>query len=267
MKIFAAFAILFFAIWDKALCQSLINERHAGPQAALSVVQPPQPPTVTKKRVSVRVLDKNTLKPVISTLIVTGQKPGKQIIPTFENGVYKFKIPVNDTSIISIFADGYELLIESITANKMGAREVFYLTPKSEAASAANAMLVSNRTPTGSRRILTEEVRSVLHFKRSRAIILTASKPELDRLVEHLAENPEISIRLAGHTDSEGDAGKNMSLSNERVKVVKQYLVDHHIAAGRISGKGFGSNVPAAPNDCEENRRRNRRVEIIVTEE
>jgi hypothetical protein len=54
---------------------------------------------------------------------------------------------VNDTSIISIFADGYEQLIEPITASKMNAREVFYLTPKSEAASAANAILVSNHAP------------------------------------------------------------------------------------------------------------------------
>jgi hypothetical protein len=78
-------------------------------QTALSVVPADKSSrTVTRTRVAVRVLDKNTLKPVVSTLIVTGQRPGKQIVPTFEDGVYKFKIPVNDTSIISIFADGYE---------------------------------------------------------------------------------------------------------------------------------------------------------------
>jgi outer membrane protein OmpA-like peptidoglycan-associated protein len=267
MKSFAAFALLFFTIIGTGLCQSPINAHEPGRETALSVVLPPKAPTVTRKRVSVRVLDKNTLKPVISTLIVTGQGPGKQIIPTFEDGVYKFKIPVNDTSIISIFADGYELLIEPITASKMNAREVFYLTPKSEAASAANAILVSNRAPVSSRRILTEEITSVLHFRRSKAIILTKSEPELGRIVHYLAEYPDIRIKLSGHTDSEGDPGKNMSLSNERVNVVKKYLVDHNISPIRISGKGFGSNVPVAPNDNEANRSRNRRVEIIVVEE
>jgi hypothetical protein len=43
--------------------------------------------------------------------------------------------------------------------------------------------------------------------------------------------------------------------------------MDHNIAPLRITGKGFGSNLPAAPNDCEANRSRNRRVEIIVVEE
>jgi OOP family OmpA-OmpF porin len=267
MKSFAALAILFWTMIGTGLCQDLTNEHQPGSQTALSVVPPTKAPIITKKRVSVRVLDKNTLKPVISTLIVTGQRPGKQIVPTFEDGVYKFKIPVNDTSIISIFADGYEQLIEPITASKMNAREVFYLTPKSEAASAANAILVSNHASGSPRRIITEEITSVLHFRKSSAIFVNATEPELDRIVHYLTEYPEIRIKLSGHTDSEGDAVKNMSLSHERVNVVKKYLVDHDIAPTRITGKGFGSNIPAAPNDTEANRSRNRRVEIIVVEE
>ncbi|MEO6287547.1 MAG: OmpA family protein [Dyadobacter sp.] len=267
MKSFAVLALLFLTIIGKSLCQNLINEQQPGLQTAWSVAQPPKPPTVTRKRIAVRVLDKHTLKPINSTLIVTGQRPGKQIIPTFEDGVYNFKIPVNDTSIISIFADGYELLVEPITASKMNAREVFYLTPKSGAASATNAMLVANHASESPRRILTEEITSVLHFKKSSAIFVNATEPELDRMVHHLTEYPEIRIILSGHTDSEGDPEKNMNLSNERVNVVKKYLVDRSIAPIRITGKGFGSNVPAAPNDTELNRSRNRRVEIIVTEE
>jgi OOP family OmpA-OmpF porin len=58
-----------------------------------------------------------------------------------------------------------------------------------------------------------------------------------------------------------------MSLSHERVNVVRRYLVDHNIAPTRITGKGFGSNLPVAPNDNEANRSRNRRVEIIIIEE
>jgi outer membrane protein OmpA-like peptidoglycan-associated protein len=79
-----------------------------------------------------------------------------------------------------------------------------------------------------------------------------------------LLENPLVSIELSGHTDNQGDSRKNLELSNERVKVVRQYLVSKGIAPARISGKGYGSLRPVASNASEATRQLNRRVEFTV---
>lgn len=114
---------------------------------------------------------------------------------------------------------------------------------------------------------LGEKVILAIQFEQSKAIILPSSQPELNRILNYLVQFPTLEIELSGHTDNRGDAIKNYKLSEERVSIVKRYLTDHGIIAGRISGKGFGSKVPVVQNDSEENRRLNRRVEMKVTKE
>ncbi|WP_133257102.1 OmpA family protein [Hymenobacter edaphi] len=105
-----------------------------------------------------------------------------------------------------------------------------------------------------------------LFFQQSKADILPTSRPELDRLVQVLKDNPELKIRLEGHTDNQGDPKLNVKLSEERVQHVQQYLVAQGIAAGRLQTIGYGGAKPVAPNDNEYNRRKNRRVELVVLE-
>ncbi|WP_460677649.1 OmpA family protein [Hymenobacter coalescens] len=105
-----------------------------------------------------------------------------------------------------------------------------------------------------------------LFFQQSKADILPTSRPELDRLVQVLKDNPELKIRLEGHTDNQGDPKLNVKLSEERVQHVQQYLVGQGIAAGRLQTLGYGGSKPVAPNDNEYNRRKNRRVELVVLE-
>ncbi|GLU55537.1 hypothetical protein Dfri01_49980 [Dyadobacter frigoris] len=114
---------------------------------------------------------------------------------------------------------------------------------------------------------LGEKVILAIQFEQSKAIILPSSKPELDRILNYLVQFPTMEIDLSGHTDNRGDAIKNYKLSEERVGIVKKYLTDHGIASRRITGKGYGSKIPVARNDSEENRKRNRRVEMKVTKE
>jgi len=103
-------------------------------------------------------------------------------------------------------------------------------------------------------------------FHRATANLVDSAFIELDIVSRMMADNPEISIELSGHTDNVGNAKKNVILSQERVDVVKQYLVEQGIDENRIEGKGYGGSQPIASNRAEETRRLNRRVEFKIIE-
>ena len=103
-------------------------------------------------------------------------------------------------------------------------------------------------------------------FHQGTANFIEGSEIELTRVVEMMNDNPSIRIMIKGHTDNVGDPVLNLQLSRERVYVVRDYLIDKGIDFRRIEGKGFGGNQPIAPNDTEENRKLNRRVEFTIVE-
>lgn len=103
-----------------------------------------------------------------------------------------------------------------------------------------------------------------IFFETGKSSLLIESYPELDRLVQLMKENPKMKIELLGHTDNVGSDQSNLNLSNERVTSVKNYLIKNGIDETRIIGKGYGSASPIAPNDNDENRQLNRRVELKV---
>lgn len=102
-------------------------------------------------------------------------------------------------------------------------------------------------------------------FVQGKALLKSESYPELDRLVQIMMENPAIRIELEGHTDNVGNKAALLKLSEERVQAVKTYLEGKGIKKDRITGKGYGGSRPLAPNDSNENRQRNRRVEFKIT--
>ena len=90
---------------------------------------------------------------------------------------------------------------------------------------------------------------------------------ELKDDIAVLRANPGVRIRIDGHTDSDGAASYNMSLSERRAATVRDYFVKQGgLQANRFEVKGFGESDPAAPNDGAANKRLNRRVELTVLE-
>lgn len=75
---------------------------------------------------------------------------------------------------------------------------------------------------------------------------------------------PNAPLAISGHTDDIGSQAYNLSLSTRRAESVGAWLRGHGIAAGRVHVKGCGKSMPRHPNNSEENRARNRRVEILV---
>ena len=103
-----------------------------------------------------------------------------------------------------------------------------------------------------------------LQFQRSKAILLQKSIPTLQKLVKMMEENPEMSIELAGHTDAFRPLDAKKELSLARVERIKDFLVDAGIDKNRIETRGYGGSRPIAPNDTEEHRAKNRRVEVKI---
>ncbi len=80
-----------------------------------------------------------------------------------------------------------------------------------------------------------------------------------------LAEHKELKLLVEGHTDDQGPAEANLTLSGKRAAAVKAWLVAKHKAdASRLETKGFGQAKPAASNSTDEGRQANRRVELSV---
>lgn len=90
------------------------------------------------------------------------------------------------------------------------------------------------------------------------------SYTELNKLVKFLKDNPAIKIEISAHTDDRGPDDYNYKLSENRAKSVMEYILSQKIDASRITSKGYGETRPVAPNDTEENRQLNRRVEYII---
>lgn len=88
---------------------------------------------------------------------------------------------------------------------------------------------------------------------------------ELNTIYSFLKENPGVEISIEGHTDNQGTAAYNKSLSENRAKSVYTYLVEKGIAKERLSYKGYGDTQPVATNDTEEGRALNRRTEVKIT--
>jgi len=99
-------------------------------------------------------------------------------------------------------------------------------------------------------------------FETGKAILLPQSYSELDMLAEHLKNNLPLKIEISGHTDNVGNEATNVKLSEQRAKAVCDYLISKSIDPGRMAHKGYGSSMPIAPNDSEEGRKQNRRVEF-----
>jgi outer membrane protein OmpA-like peptidoglycan-associated protein len=101
-----------------------------------------------------------------------------------------------------------------------------------------------------------------IYFVKSESVVLDRSYPALDILAEGMRSNAELYIRIEGHTDNVGNREDLMELSWQRAEAIKSYLVENGISASRIETVGFGPEFPIADNTTEQNRRKNRRVEI-----
>ncbi len=89
------------------------------------------------------------------------------------------------------------------------------------------------------------------------------SELELQRTANLLKNYTQFQIEIAGHTDSTGTVAYNKKLSEKRALAVKKRLSELGIPSATLKAVGYGPDLPIAPNDSEESRAKNRRVELV----
>lgn len=103
-----------------------------------------------------------------------------------------------------------------------------------------------------------------IYYDYNKFIVREDAKPELDKLVKMMDDNPTVSIELSSHTDARGGDDYNLTLSDMRAKTVVEYIKDKGVEAKRITSKGYGekalrnrckNGVDCAEDEHEENRR------------
>ncbi len=102
-------------------------------------------------------------------------------------------------------------------------------------------------------------------FASGKSDLLPAAKLRLNEVAKALSgQDPESTMVVEGHTDSQGMVDANQALSRARADAVRDYLVSRGVASDRITAEGVGSSRPLAENSTTEGRGTNRRVEIVV---
>ncbi len=107
------------------------------------------------------------------------------------------------------------------------------------------------------------KLREKIFFDQGNARLREESTAGLEEIINLLTHNPKLSIQLEGHTDS-GNRKSLMTLSEQRVKAVKEYLVNMGIDPKRIKTKAYGGTRPITSENTPEARQINRRVEIRI---
>ncbi len=103
-----------------------------------------------------------------------------------------------------------------------------------------------------------------IYFDTNKATLKPESTAALDEITKLLATDPTLKLYVVGHTDNTGNVDANLKLSQERGEAVLQALVrDHGVATARLKASGCGPFSPVAPNDSDEGKARNRRVELV----
>ena len=111
--------------------------------------------------------------------------------------------------------------------------------------------------------ILGERLKNSLKFEFNKSELKKESYQYLDELVTMLRKCPSCKVMVTGHTDDKGDEATNQKISLERAETVTHYLAKNGIEESRITAKGMGSHKQMVPNNSEELRAKNRRVEFM----
>jgi outer membrane protein OmpA-like peptidoglycan-associated protein len=110
-------------------------------------------------------------------------------------------------------------------------------------------------------RVVLEDV----NFKRGTAELEGAETiRSLTEIADFLLENPELRLRIHGHTDNAGDPSLNKALSLDRASSVRTFFTDKGIQFENLRISGWGGTRPVASNSTESGRSKNRRVELEV---
>jgi peptidoglycan-associated lipoprotein len=112
---------------------------------------------------------------------------------------------------------------------------------------------------------LRNTITTVIHFDFDKSDLRDDARAALDAKIPILTANPDVTIRIAGHTDERGSVEYNIALGQRRAASAKRYLTERGIAANRIETVSFGEGRPVAEGHDESAWAQNRRDEFEIT--
>jgi outer membrane protein OmpA-like peptidoglycan-associated protein len=202
--------------------------------------------------VSGNVYNAKTNKPLSASLIYETLPDGLEAgngISNPEDGAFKIVLPYDKNYLIRASADKFFAQSENLNLDslvKAGYKEIhkdLYLMP----IEIGQVVRLNN-----------------VFFDFDKWDLRAESHLELNRVVKLLEENPKIEIEMSAHTDSRGSDEYNIKLSDNRARSVMEYILSKGISPERIRSQGYGETKPVVPNDTDENRQLNRRVEFTI---
>jgi len=135
----------------------------------------------------------------------------------------------------------------------------------------AQARMLLNKRPTQPNVVVAGKeikLKKQVHFQHDSAEILPDSQGIVEELAELMSKRPDIkNVEVQGHTDDTGAAAYNLRLSQSRAQAVVDAISSHGVDASRMTAKGYGQEKPLVPNTTEQNRAKNRRVQVMITEQ
>jgi outer membrane protein OmpA-like peptidoglycan-associated protein len=152
--------------------------------------------------------------------------------------------------------------LEGAVAKGQGLVELIVITPEklSERMTFVNAEEMSQSLADNGRVIL-----EGLYFDTDKDTVRPDSQPLIEEIAKLMKGNPQLKVRVVGHTDNQGATDHNLDLSRRRAASVAGELTSTHaIGNDRLDPYGCGPYSPVATNDSEEGRARNRRVELVA---
>lgn len=229
-------------------------ERSEPAPAPVETKPTPVEPTPTATAISMKgtVRDAKTQKPVVATITyrllsgaeTSGDAPADSVMSGRLAGNYQIAAEPLSIYALTVKAKGYFSQSDTLTVTRADKLRNFDLIP----IEAGTKVTLKN-----------------IYFSASKFDLKAESFPELDRLAQLMKENPAMSIRLEGHTDTVGEFDANVELSRNRVNEVRRYLASKGIDAGRIETIGYGPSRPINTNKSLKERPENRRVEMVIT--
>jgi outer membrane protein OmpA-like peptidoglycan-associated protein len=215
------------------------------------IITPPKKDIKALKYI-VTVVDAGDKSPVDAKIRLQGSRDNV-IVPMESQGagVYQF-------SITNAKAKDYRLSVEA--SGYVFVNQTFKLDGASTEERTVNRTVELRKIAVGVSSILRN-----IYFDFDKASLKTESYTELNKLEAMLAQNGNITVEIAGHTDAVGTKEYNQYLSVKRAQAVKDYLTKKGIDARRVKPVGYGKSKPLASNDDESGGRElNRRVEFKV---
>lgn len=191
----------------------------------------------------------------------------------YKNRVLHVAMAINTTRI-RVYLDG-EKLIDLPKALTPEMRNNFFINNVYTVPASETGVYVSNfriaEAQTDARSSLVKDLMeqgkastSDILFSVNKDDITPASFPIIDEVGNALKQNGKLKIKIVGHTDSDGDAAANKTLSEKRAEAVKNYLrYKFNIEGERIVTEGKGEESPIASNSTADGKAKNRRVEFI----